>query len=148
MRILLGVLLSLGVIAFSVDWFLLSYQGIEPQVWQISVGLIIISLVMLKSSIEEIYLWSKARTEKKNQQKALMDLHDRMSSETAKLYANVKLETTFEAEKALENNDVKEQKNTTTLGDVLKSESSEEVKVVEYVVEEVVEQEEKIVRAQ
>jgi uncharacterized membrane protein YcjF (UPF0283 family) len=119
MRIFLGALLSLGTIAFSGDWFLLSYQGIEPQIWQVSVGLIIISLVLLKSSIEEIYLGAKARTEKKNEKKALIDLHERMSNETAKLYAKVK-EEEIEIE-------MKEQKNTTSLGDFLMKETTEEV---------------------
>lgn len=130
MRIFLGALLSLGTIAFSVDWFLLSYQGIEPQIWQVSVGLIIISLVLLKSSIEEIYLGAKARTEKKNEKKALIDLHERMSNETAKLYAKVK-EEEIEIE-------MKEQKNTTSLGDFLMKENTEEV----------MQEEERAIRAQ
>lgn len=125
MRIMLSAILSIGVVVFSLDWFNLFYQGIEPKQWQISFGLVLISLVLLKSSMEEMFLWSKERKEKKNEKEALIAMHERMSTETAKLYAKVKEEERKE-----------KTQHATSLGSVLKENekvATEELELVEVV---------------
>lgn len=110
MRLVLGSLLAIGVVMFSVNWVSLLYYGKTPSPWVVSLGLGLICLVLLKSALEEINMWLKERKIKKENKKIASDLDKRMSDETAKLNA-----------KGKEN----EANNVTSLKDVLVSKELE-----------------------
>lgn len=94
MRLILGSMLSIGVIMFSLNWVALLYYEKTPSPWLISLGLGLVSLVLLKSALEEINMWLKERKVKKENNQMALDLHRRMSDETAKLYAKIKEDET------------------------------------------------------